>query len=125
MQRDQGYCDHNGISILYCIPAWPKSVGRRIYAFLLVLSSFAGIAVSGRHTWLQNLPKEKIPECGPGLEFWINNLPPNEAIQELFKGSGECAEVAWTLIGLSIPEWNLIIFSLILLYSLKIVFWGR
>ena len=103
----------------------PETWGRRIYGFLLVLGSSAGIAVSGRHSWLQHLPKEKIPECGPGLEFWINNLPPNEVIQKLFKGSGECAEVAWTLIGLSIPEWSLLIFSLILLYSLKLLLWGK
>jgi disulfide bond formation protein DsbB len=103
----------------------PASWGRRIYAFILVLSSSAGIAVSGRHTWLQHLPKEKIPECGPGLNFWIENLPPNEVIQKLFKGSGECAEVSWTLIGLSIPEWSLIIFILFLAYSLKLLFLGR
>ena len=103
----------------------PKFWGRRLYALLLVLASSAGIIISGRHTWIQHLPKEKIPECGPGLDFWMKNLPPNEVIQKLFKGSGECAEIAWTLIGLSIPEWSLIIFILFLIYSFKLLVIGR
>lgn len=103
----------------------PKTWGRRIYGFLLALTSVAGLLVSGRHTWLQHLPKEEIPECGPGLEFWMNNLPANEVIQKVFQGSGECAEIVWTLATLSIPEWSLITFALFLFYSLKLLFLGR
>ncbi len=103
----------------------PKSWGRRIYGCLLTLSSIAGVAVAGRHTWLQHLPPEKVPECGPGLAFWMNNLPANEVIQKVFQGSGECAAVVWTFVSFSIPEWSLIIFGLFLLYSLKLLFWGR
>jgi len=103
----------------------PKAWGRRIYGLLLTLASIAGLLVAGRHTWLQHLPKEKVPECGPGLEFWMKNLPTNEVIQKVFQGSGECAEVVWTFATLSIPEWSLIAFGLFLLYSLKLLFLAR
>jgi disulfide bond formation protein DsbB len=103
----------------------PLAWGRRIYGLLLTFVTSAGIIVSARHTWLQHLPNEKIPECGPGLDFWMKNLPANELIQKIFQGSGECAEVAWSLIGLSIPEWSLIVFILFLLFSLKLLFLGR
>ena len=103
----------------------PKSWGKRIYGLLLTLTSIAGVAVAGRHTWLQHLPAEKVPECGPGLDFWIKNLPTNEVIQKVFQGSGECAEVAWTFVSFSIPEWSLLAFGLSLLYSLKLLFLGR
>jgi disulfide bond formation protein DsbB len=103
----------------------PKTWGRRIYGLLLALTSVAGLAVAGRHTWLQHLPPEKVPECGPGLEFWMKNLPANEVIQKVFQGSGECAEVVWNFMTLSIPEWSLISFGLFFLYSLRLLFLGR
>lgn len=103
----------------------PKYWGRRFYGFLLTILSIAGLIVSGRHTWLQHLPEDKIPECGPGLEFWINNLPANQVIQKVFQGSGECAEVVFNFMGLSIPEWSLIAFGLFFSYSIKLLFLAR
>lgn len=103
----------------------PSSWGRRTYGFLLSLVSATGLLVAGRHTWLQHLPEDRIPECGPGLEFWMNNLPAEEVVQKVFQGSGECAKVAYNFIGLSIAEWSLIAFSLFLIYNLKLLFLGR
>ena len=103
----------------------PKTWGRRVYGFLFTLTSIAGLIVAGRHTWLQHLPADKVPECGPGLEFWMKNLPTNEVIQKVFQGSGECAEVVWSFASLSIPEWSLIAFGIFLLFSLKLLFLAK
>jgi disulfide bond formation protein DsbB len=103
----------------------PKTWGRRIYGLLFTLTSIAGLIVAGRHTWLQHLPPEKVPECGPGLEFWMKNLPTNEVVQKVFQGSGECAKVVWSFASLSIPEWSLIAFGIFLLFSLKLLFLAK
>ena len=103
----------------------PKSWGRRIYGLALTLVSISGLVVAGRHTWLQHLPPDKVPECGPGLDFWMKNLPANDVILKVFQGSGECAEVAWTFIGFSIPEWSILAFAFFLIYSLKLLFLAR
>lgn len=104
----------------------PLSTGaKRLYGFLLTLGSLAGLIVAGRHTWLQHLPKDRIPECGPGLEFWMNNLPAIDVIKKVFQGSGECAEVAWTFLSLSIPEWSLIVFLVYLFFSLRLFIFTR
>ena len=103
----------------------PSGWGKRIYGLLLTLASLAGLVVAGRHTWLQHLPEDQVPECGPGLDFWMDNLPAVDVIQKVFQGSGECAEIAWTFLGLSIPEWSLIAFTVFLIYSLKLLFKGR
>jgi disulfide bond formation protein DsbB len=34
-------------------------------------------------------------------------------LEKILKGSGECAEVGWRFIGLSIAEWSLIWFGLL------------
>ena len=65
---------------------------------------------SGRQLYLQNLPADQVPACGPSLEFILETFPLSEAIGILLRGDGNCAEVAWTFMGLSIPGWTLVVF---------------
>lgn len=94
----------------------PKSMAIRL---VLWLGSLVGIGwaavVAGRHVWLQHLPADQVPSCGPGLDYWLDTLPILQVFKEVFSGSGECASVDWTFIGLSIPEQSLILFSVLLL----------
>lgn len=100
----------------------PVSVGRRVYSLLLLLAAGTGAAISGRHVWLQNLPEDQVPTCGPGLNFILENFPLNQAIDMVLRGSGECADVLWTFMGLSIPGWTLVAFILMLLVALSQLF---
>lgn len=84
--------------------------GRRIYAGLMAVAAMAGTGVAGRHVWLQNLPKDQVPACGPGLDFMFDTFPVLEALNMVLSGSGECAEVAWRFLGLTMPAWTLISF---------------
>ena len=87
-----------------------NGLGRRIYGGLMVLVGALGVVVAGRHVWLQNLPEDQVPECGPGLEYMLQAFPLVETLSMVFRGSGECAEVQWTFLSLSIPGWTLLIF---------------
>ena len=105
-----------GVSVI----AWlhqPKGVGRRVYALLSGLIAAIGIAVSVRHIWLQGLPADQVPECGPGLYFMLDVMPLGDVLSRVFNGSGSCAEVSWTFLGLSIPEQTLGLFVLLLLIN--------
>jgi disulfide bond formation protein DsbB len=82
--------------------------GSMLYAVLLFMAASGGAIVAGRHLWLQNLPPDKVPACGPGLDFMLDAFPLAEALKMVFSGSGECAEVSWSLLGLSMPAWVLI-----------------
>ena len=99
----------------------PAGVGRRIYGALIAIVGVLGIVVAGRHVWLQSLPPDQVPECGPGLEYMLNAFPLAEALQMVFKGSGECAEVQWTFLGLSIPGWTLVIFVGLAAFGLYLI----
>jgi disulfide bond formation protein DsbB len=92
-------------------------VGSVMYALLLLLAAAGGVVAAGRHVWLQNLPPDKVPACGPGLDFMLDAFPLAEALKMVFSGSGECAEVSWSLLGLSMPAWVLIAVSLLGLYG--------
>ena len=91
----------------------PRRTGAVVYSTLLVLISLAGVGIASRHVWLQHLPKDKVPECGPGLAYILDRFPLLNAFEKIFRGSGECAEVGWRLFGLSVAEWSLVWFVLL------------
>ncbi|MEX2523616.1 MAG: disulfide bond formation protein B [Gammaproteobacteria bacterium] len=85
----------------------PRRIGAMIYSGLASLSALIGAGIAGRQVWLQHLPPDQVPECGPGLDFMLEVFPLTEAISMVFSGSGECAEVDWTFLSFSIAEWSL------------------
>lgn len=95
-------------------------IGNRIYAGLITLFALAGVATAVRHIWLQHLPKDQVPACGPGLDYMLENFPLAEVWQELMHGSGECAEKGWTFLALGIPEWSLLWYLLLAAWALFI-----
>ena len=88
----------------------PHVLGARIYATLLALTSLTGGAIAARQTWLQHLPADQVPECGPGLSYMLDIYPLADVIKQAFAGTGECAQVTWRFLGLSIAEWSLLWF---------------
>lgn len=92
--------------------------GRRVYGLLCAASAIAGGAVAARHVWLQHLPPDQVPACGPSLEYMLETLPFRETLSMVLMGDGNCAETHWTLLGLSIPEQTLILFVVITVVSL-------
>jgi disulfide bond formation protein DsbB len=85
----------------------PTRLGRAIYGGGAFLLSVAGAAAAARQVWLQHLPPDKVPACGPDLFFMLENFPLSRTLQTLIAGTGECAVVDWTFLGLSIAEWSL------------------
>ena len=86
----------------------PKRVGERSYAALIALLSLSGVGVAARHIWLQNLPEDQVPACGPGQDYMLEIMPMTEVLKQLMHGSGECAEKGWTFLTIGIPEWSLL-----------------
>lgn len=100
----------------------PKRWGAKLLALLVLLCNAIGLAIAGRQVWLQHLPADQVPECGPDLQFMLDAFPLQEVITEVLSGSGECAEVQWQLFGFSMPEWMVFIFTVMLLISVKLLF---
>ena len=87
---------------------FPGQLTGRLAAGGICLSGLAGAALAARHVWLQNLPADQVPECGPGLDFILNTFPLSKALDLILSGSGECAEVQWQFLGLTLPGWSLV-----------------
>jgi disulfide bond formation protein DsbB len=114
-----------GVVMLVAAVHDPRGIGRPVYAGLMLLLSALGVVVAGRHVWLQHLPADQVPECGPGLEYMLEAFPLSEALSMVFRGSGECAEVQWTFLTLSIPEWTLIVFLGLVVFALYLMLTRR
>jgi disulfide bond formation protein DsbB len=99
--------------------------GVLVYSGLAIILAGLGAAVAGRQVWLQHLPKDRVPACGPGLEYMLNKFPLGEVLSKVFMGSGECAEVGWRFLGLSVAGWSLVWFVLLCLLAIAIAAFRR
>lgn len=86
----------------------PGRIGARVYAALVCLTAGFGVSVAAWHVRLQNMPADEVPGCGPGFEYIMDNFALFDALSMIFKGSGECADVLWRMLGLSMPSWVII-----------------
>ena len=91
----------------------PAGIGARVYAALGVVAAGTGAGIAGRHVYIQQLPADRVPSCGPGLDYIFDAFPLMEALEMVFTGSGECAEINWSFLGLSMPAWALVWFILL------------
>lgn len=111
-----------GLFCLLGLVIRPKKVMSKVLAMGVTLMSMLGLAIAGRQVWLQHLPADQVPECGPDLAFMLDAFPLMEMLETVFTGSGSCAEVQWRFIGLSMPEWMVIVFAVMVIVSIKLLF---
>jgi len=96
-----------------------------INKLLMVVSSIAGITVTGKQIYLQNLSEEQISTlsmgCGMPLNVQIEYFGFFGGIANAFKGGPTCAEVNWEFI-FNFAEWGFIFFIVFFITSvLKII----
>ncbi|MBV8032992.1 MAG: disulfide bond formation protein B [Betaproteobacteria bacterium] len=103
----------------------PQGAWTAVYAALAVIFAAGGGATAARQVWLQHLPADQVPQCGPDLFFMLENLPLATTLKKLVAGSGECAKVDWTFLGLSIAEWSLACFIALAAYAAWLAFRPR
>ena len=88
----------------------PAQTAARIYAVFGALFAAGGAFFAGRQLWLQSLPEDQVPACGPSLEYILDSFPIMEALEVLMRGDGNCAEIKWEFLGISMPGWAFIWF---------------
>lgn len=94
-------------------PTWVK-----LYALLQILTALGGAGVAIRHWYLQVHKDEMLVDCGVGFDYMFDNFPLKKALTLVFRGTGDCASIDWTFLGLSIPQLALIAFLSIAAYVL-------
>lgn len=98
-----------GVVALVAFLHHPAQRGRRIYAVIGLLLALTGSYFSSRQLWLQSLPPELVPACGPSLSYMFDVFPFMEVLKTMLQGDGNCAEID-RLFGVSLPLWTLLAF---------------
>jgi disulfide bond formation protein DsbB len=96
-----------GVIALLAALHGPAKIGIQVYGALVVTTAAGGAMLSMRQLWLQSLPADQVPSCGPGLDYLLDVFPLTEVLTMILSGDGSCAEVVWSLFGISIPGWTL------------------
>jgi disulfide bond formation protein DsbB len=99
-----------------------EGIKQKVHAALLFVTASFGLFVAGRHMWIQSLPADQVPTCGPSLEYMVDTLPWAEVLTVMLRGNGNCAETQWSFIGLSMPAWVLVWFVGFMLISITLFF---
>jgi protein dithiol:quinone oxidoreductase len=80
----------------------------RAYPVLALMCSIIGGGFSVRQLWLQSLPADAVPACGPDMAYMLDVFPMSQILKAMTLGTGNCAEVTWSLLGISIAGWALL-----------------
>ena len=111
-----------GVIALLAALHGPRGAGRKVYGALTLAAAAVGAGIALQHVRLQNLPPDQVPACGAGLKYMIDTLPLADALRKALTGSGECAKVDWTFLGLSMPTWTLICFVFLGVWAIYAAF---
>ena len=76
---------------------------------LALLAALGGAYTAARQSWLQWHPPEVV-SCGRDLYGMIETFPLKRALPMIFRGGGDCSQIDWTLLGLSLANWSFIAF---------------
>ncbi len=102
-----------------------KARGTRRYAIASTLAALLGASISIRHLWIQHLPPDEVPACGPGLSYMMQYFAFTDTLKAMVTGTGDCAKIEWTLLGFSMPFWVLMSFLLLAGWSSLQIFNAR
>jgi disulfide bond formation protein DsbB len=98
----------------------PSTRGQKIFGSIQFIVALMGASVAARHVYLQHLPANLVPACGPKLSLILKHLPLTEAVKTIFEGTGECAAVNWSFLGFSMPQWTLaffMVFAIVIIWQ--------
>ena len=82
-----------------------------IYPLCSMVAAVIGGGFSIRQLYLQGLPPDQVPSCGPDMSYMLEAFPLTDVLIAMTRGTGDCAEVAWSFLGISIPGWALVGFA--------------
>ena len=108
-----------GAIVLAGLALNPRSLA---YPIAALACTVIGAGFSVRQLWLQSLPADQIPACGPDMAYMIDAFPLADILKAMTMGTGNCAQVTWTMLGISIAGWALVGFVLL---GVALVQWAR
>ena len=100
----------------------PNQVIKIVHFVSILITNIVGIVFAVKHILIQSKWIIVPAECGIDLNYMFENFPLTEAFSLLFQGTGDCSEIDWLFLGLTLPQLALIaytMFSILTFYIYK------
>ena len=94
---------------------------RSVGILLALVAALGGAYTAASQSWLQWYPPEVV-SCGRDIYGMIETFPLQRALPMIFRGAGDCSQVDWTFLGLSIANWSFIAFAVFTVLMLVLLF---
>ena len=91
----------------------PTRLIKFIHFASLSVVNIVGMVFAIKHILIQGKWITVPAECGIDLDYMFENFPIREAFSLLFKGTGDCSEIDWLFLGLSLPQLALIAYIML------------
>ncbi len=91
-----------------------KPINKIIELSILGMINLIGLIFAIRHVLIQRKVINIPAECGIDLEYMFDNFPLREVFELIFRGTGDCSEIDWSFLGITIPEWSAIWFLILM-----------
>lgn len=105
-----------GVAIVALVAALhrPGRAGTMIYSALGAIVAAGGAAAAGYHIYIQSDPVRALGCMGSPVESFLDKIKVGKMIPPLLQYDGLCTPKAWSFLGMSIPEWSLAWFVILL-----------
>ena len=97
---------------------------QRTGGVLALLAAVGGAYTAAAQSWLQWYPPAVV-SCGRDFYGMIETFPLQRALPMIFRGGGDCSQVDWTFLKLSIANWSFISFSALAVLLVLLLATGR
>ena len=98
---------HLAVGALALAAALSAGPWRRLAGVAALAAAFGGVAVGSQHVWMQQNPL--LANCSRRLFQLVNESLPAQWLPTIFRGAGDCLATDWTLLGLTMPAWSLVL----------------
>lgn len=99
--------------MLACLPVWiTNTMLTRLIAFIgWGVSAIWGFFIAWEHVDIQGASNSFFATCEivPNFPSW---LPLHEWLPNLFAATGDCGDINWSFLQLSMPQWMMVIFTI-------------
>ena len=113
-----------GLTAIFAFIHNPRGLGRKIYFSFITVFSLSGLILALHHSWIIRYPEAF--QCGISAEEeFLNGLSIANWWPSMFEANGDCADVKWEFMSLTIPNWSVIFFLFLLITSAYILFTSR
>jgi disulfide bond formation protein DsbB len=86
------------------------------------LFALLGMLIAARQSWLQIYNSSIISSCGSGLKALLREYNIFQIISMAIQGDLACSSIGMRILGLSLANWGLILFTMICLLGIIVIF---